>query len=121
MEFCITKNYNNTWDISPVSGPLAGEVIAVADGLNLAGARFTQREIVATIKAAWGISIMYEDFDIDVQTLRGLGVGKCFDMRPDQEVVPDSDGFKDKFTLRILQGAKRVMILGATICTMGQY
>lgn len=121
MEFAVTKNNNDTWDITPVDGTLAGTLVATAEGLNLAGVRFDGRQMVGVIKAAWGLSILYDDVDIDVSTLRGLSIGKRFDMGAAEKVRGDSDGFKDTFTLRILKGAKRVVMLGSSIWSKGQY
>jgi hypothetical protein len=121
MEFAVTKNNNDTWDLTPIDGPLTGACVATAEGLNLAGVRFNGRQMVGVIEAAWGLSIMYDDVDIDVSTLRGLGIGKRFDMRASEKVRNDSDGFKDTFTLRILKGAQRVVMLGSAIWTKGQY
>ena len=38
-----------------------------------------------------------------------------------EKVRGDSDGYKDTFTLRLLKGAKRVVMLGSAIWTKGQY
>lgn len=38
---------------------------------------------------------------------------------PDEGVVLDSDGFKDSFTLRLLRGAKRIMLLGNSVFAKG--
>ena len=121
MEFAIAKNNNDTWEIVPVEGPLAGICIASAEGLNLAGVRFDGRQMIGAIKAAWGLSILYDEFDIDVATLRGLSIGRRFDMGATEKVRGDSDGYKDTFTLRRLKGAKRGVMLGSAIWTKGQY
>jgi len=121
MEFAIEKNNNEVWLLTPLSGPLEGHTIATAEGLNLSGVRFAGREMVGLVKSAWGLTIAYDKYDIDPQTLRALGIGRRFDASATQAVRRDSDGFKDSFTLRLLHGAKQVVTMGAAIWTKGQY
>lgn len=121
MEFVIEKNNKEVWLLSPLDGPLKGETVATAEGLNLAGVRFNGRAMVGVVKAAWGLTIAYEKYDIDPQTLRGLGIGRRFDADATERVRQDSDGFKDSFTVRLLHGAKQVVTMGAAIWTKGQY
>lgn len=121
MQFAIHKNYNDTWSIAPVEGRLAGTTVATAEGLNVSGVRFNGRQMIGVIKAAWGLSVMYDELDIDTQTLRGLCIGKCFDMRANERVRGDSDGFKEPLSLRLLKGARSVVALGSSIRSKGQY
>lgn len=119
MEFAVTKNYNDTWSITPVEGRLAGTTVATAEGLNVSGVRFDGRQMIGVIKAAWGLSVMYDE--LDTQTIRGLSIGKCFDMHADERVRGDSDGFKEPLSLRLLKGARSVVALGSSIRSKGQY
>lgn len=121
MEFVMQKNIDRAWDIIPTAGKFTGQVVATAEGANLCGARFTGDKVIGAIKATWGLVILMEEIYTDQDTFRGLQLGKSFDSSPSEQVVCDRDGFKDSFTLRFLNGARRVMLLGSTIYTKGQY
>lgn len=100
-----------------------------AEGVNLIDVRFDASETYNTrmagaLKAVWGLTILNEDVYNHPDMIRALCLGKSFNVKgdsPEQAVVMDSDGIKDKFTSRLLKGARRVLLLGQAIYTKGQY
>lgn len=121
MEFALKKNMEKTWDLVPTAGIFAGQTVAQVEGADLVGARFSESKVIGVVKALWGISVLLDDVYSDPETIRAMCIGKAFSAIPNQVVVPDRDGFKDNYTLRLLKGAKQVMLLGASVYSRGQY
>lgn len=121
MEFVLNKNIDRTWDLVPTHGQFTGQVVATAEGVNLTDVRFTDTNMVGALKAVWGLTIHIEDVYTNPDMLRGLCIGKPFNAEAQYAASLDRDGFKDPFTLRLLKGARRVMLLGQAIYTKGQF
>lgn len=121
MELAVKKNIEHSWDIVPNSGAFAGQVVATVEGANITSARFGEGCVVGVVRALWGLNVILDEVYSDRETARALCIGKAFGEVPKQVVVADRDGFKDSYTLRLLHGAKQVMLLGASVYSKGQY
>ena len=121
MEYILEKNIDRSWDLVPTSGPFSGQVIANAEGVNLAGVRFENRKMVGVLKATWGLSIHVDAIHTHPDTLRSLCLGKLFDTDLNITASMDWEGFKSTRTQRLLKGAKRVMLFGQAIYTKGAF
>jgi hypothetical protein len=121
MQFVVQKNTNKTWSIIPASGVYEGVVVAEAEGVNMGRSRFFgEGKVVGSLKALWGVTILHDIYG-DMNTLRHLGLGKSFNTDTDEEVVLDCDGLRDRFSHRLLKGAKRVLLMGHSVYTKGQF
>jgi hypothetical protein len=121
VEFILNKNTDSTWNLTPTEGAFSGLVIAKVEGVNLYGARFYNGNMIGALRSVWGLTVFEEDVYTDITTLRALCLGKPFDSDFEQAASMDSDGVRDSFTLRLLKGAKRVMLLGQSIYMKGSY
>jgi hypothetical protein len=121
VEFVLNKNIDRTWDLVPTNGQFAGQIVANAEGVNLTDVRFVETRLVGGLKAVWGLTVCVEDVYSDPDMLRGLCIGKPFNADAQYAAELDRDGFKDPFTLRLLKGARRVMLLGQAIYTKGSF
>lgn len=121
MDFCISKNEENNennWNITPLSGVLEGQIVAVAEGINLQVCKFSGKTVLGTIKALWGATVLIEDVYSDMETLRGLHLGGCFDTNVTERLTMDYDGLLDR-TNKVMSGAKKVLAIGGQIYAKG--
>jgi len=118
MQFVISKNENNTWGITPASGAFEGIKIAEAEGINLQAVKFAGRTLIGGIKALWGATVLDEDVYSDMETLRGLHLGGRFDVKLEEKLTLDYDGFTDMAN-HLCRGAKKVLLIGGHIYARG--
>lgn len=118
MDFCISKNKENNWNITPLSGALEGQVVAVAEGVNLQACKFSGKTVLGTIKALWGATVLIEGVYSDMETLHGLHLGGCFDTNVTERLAMDYDGLLDR-TNKVMSGAKKVLVIGGQIYVKG--
>lgn len=118
MQFMISKNEDNGWNLKPMSGMFEGQTVATADGVNLQDVMFAGRTAIGTIRAVWGMSIMLEDVFTDLHTLRGLNIGGVFNVKEDERLTLDFDGYSNAAN-RLCKAAKRLMVIGNQIYGKG--
>lgn len=121
MEFILNKNADDSWNLTPTEGPFSGFIVAKVEGVNLHGVRFFDGKMIGALRAVWGLTVFEEGVYTDITTLKALCLGKPFDSNFEQAASMDSDGVRDSFTLRLLKGARRVMLLGQSIYMKGSY
>lgn len=118
MQFQITQDSNNTWNIKPLSGALEGRTIANVEGINLQGVKFAGKTMIGAIKALWGVTVLVEDMYSDMETLRAMCLGGVFDTSMDEKLVIDFDGYVDVAN-HVCKGAKKLLAIGNSIMAKG--
>ena len=120
MQFFAQKNNKQTWNLIPTCGAFAGQVVAEAEGVNMKHASFTEEgAVVGTIKALWGVAVLLDDIYDELDTIRSLRIGHNFNMNADDRLVSDSDGVKHSYNLRLLHGAKQLVLMGKALYAKG--
>jgi hypothetical protein len=117
MQFQILSK-NDGWNVVPLSGAFSGRIVATVDGLNLHNVKFAGKTIVGSIKALWGITVMYEEVYSDMETLRALSIGGTFDTSLEEKLVLDFDGYLD-VAGRVCKSAKKLLAIGSQIYAKG--
>ena len=118
MLFSCYKNDDNLWDIRPCSGALEGEVVAVAEGVNMKNVTPVGQTLVGQMKATWGTTLSEVVYH-DVETLRGLNLNGKFDMSPQQKAWFDFDGLHVNMQ-HAVRSVKLLVAMGQSIWLKGQ-
>lgn len=118
MQFTISKNEDNGWNLKPMSGMFEGQTVATAEGVTLQDVMFAGRTAIGTIRAVWGMSIVMEDVYADLHTLRGLHIGGTFNVIDQERLTLDFDGYSNAAN-RLCKAAKRLMVIGNQIYGKG--
>jgi hypothetical protein len=118
--FTIHKNTDNSWNIVPNSGQLAGLTVGVAEGIELSSVVTNTDKIIGTIKAIWGLQLNEDNqHNLDTETLRALSLGKAFKMDAEHAVSWARDGLHDVNSGQIIKRCKKLVILGSLIFRRG--
>lgn len=72
----IQKN-KECWLVTSLSGPLYGRRIAIAEGVQLAKARFRYNSMTGDLSALFG-AVFEEGVLDDIEVARSVGLNKCF-------------------------------------------
>lgn len=120
MNFAIKKNSENTWNVTPVEGKLAGLVVATVEALDLTSVLVGTDRVVGTIKAVWGLQ-PYPGIDLfdDQETMRALCLNKVFKGSASSPVDWRSNGIYNMDTNRLLRNCQRMVMFGSKVFSKG--
>ena len=117
MQFKISKN-EEVWNVTPLSGALAGQVVATVDGINLQDVVFAGKTAIGSIRAVWGLNILMEEVYADPGTLQGLRIGGVFSTNYNERITLDYDGYMNAAN-HICKAARKLLIIGSRIYGKG--
>ena len=101
---------DKVWAIMPLSGVFEGSVVAHADGVCMSDVLFHNKALSGLLIATWGLEID-ETVYRDIYTLRGLKIGKTFDMRPSDVLTASVEGYLDRAG-RVVREAQAATVIG---------
>ena len=117
MRFEIIRTQEGCWNVTALSGRYVEKVIARAEGVSLSDVQFSNKALSGNITAVWGLVLDECVYD-DPSTLRGLQLGRAFDVKPGESLTPDFDGYCNRAN-RPVRSADRVMVMGKEVYAKG--
>jgi hypothetical protein len=116
MLFTVRTNGKSKWRITPVTGALAGLVVAVADVIEMTSVFTRGGKLEGSIKAAWGLEIDEgADPYSDLLTIKALGVGGAFKDGDGHEMRLSESGLYDVNTGVTMKQCSKLTLLGSKV------
>jgi hypothetical protein len=120
MRIKAIKVEHGKWGVIPQSGRFEGLCIAHADGLSMKAIEFEGLSIYGDVSAVWGMEVLDDRVFDDPATVRGLGVGRAFDMRDQQGIKECGTEYVMPDTEARVLGAKTLWVLGREVRIFGE-
>lgn len=115
-----TTRCGSAWNVRPLSGPFLGQCVARADGISLKNALVEEDEITGEVVAVWGLEVIEPMIFNDPRTIRGLGLGRAFDMREQAPFEVTEHGLIKPGTRARLASAKTLWVMGCEAQAFGE-
>lgn len=112
MKISAIRN-GDAWDVYPQSGLFCGKLVGRADGLAMMNVRVTGDTVTGEVTAVWGLEVLDPMVYNDPRTIRGLGVGRSFDMREQVPLVVGHRGLQISPGLS-LSRARNLWVMGSS-------
>jgi hypothetical protein len=120
VQISAYMNDSGVWSLTPTNGPFEGQVVALAEGMNMRNVKVEGRTLVGAVKAVWGATVLVPEVYDHAETFRALSLNGHFEASEaaNTKLWFDYDGLHDSVR-HVVRGVQSVVAVGAAIFGKG--